>query len=62
MPIMTDTTPLGTEITRLIAAGKQERDFVVAVAWKFPDLTAAELSTALKVAKAEAASRANTKH
>jgi hypothetical protein len=47
MPIMTDTTPLATGITRPIAAGKQGRDLVVAVARKFPDLTAAELSTAL---------------
>jgi hypothetical protein len=62
MPIVTDTTPVATEITRPITAGKQERDLVVAIARKFPDLTAAELSTALQVATAEAESRANTRH
>ena len=45
---MTDTTPKATEITRLIASGKQERELVAAVAWKFPDLTIAELSAALQ--------------
>jgi hypothetical protein len=51
---MTDTTPVATEITRLIAAGKQVRELVAAVAWRFPDLTIAELSAALQDATAEA--------
>jgi hypothetical protein len=45
---MTDTTPVATEITRLIAAGMTERELVVAVAWRFPDITSAELSQALQ--------------
>ena len=51
---MTDTTPVATEITRLIAAGKQDRELVAAVAWRFPDLTIAELSAALQDATAAA--------
>jgi hypothetical protein len=51
---MTDTSPVATEITRLTAAGKTERELVAAVAWTFPDLTISELSAALQDATAAA--------
>jgi hypothetical protein len=59
---MTDTSPVATEISRLIATGTQERDLVVAIAMRFPELTSAELSQALQVATAEAERRASTRH
>jgi RNase P protein component len=58
---LTDTTPVATEITRLIAASKQERDLVVAIATRFPDLTSAELSAALQDATAAAERRISRK-
>jgi hypothetical protein len=59
---MTDTSPVATEITRLIAAGEQDRELVAAVAQRFPDITSAELSQALQVATTQAERRANTRH
>ena len=59
---MTDTSPVANEISRLIATGTQERDLVVAIAQRFPDLTSAELSAALQDATAEAERRASTRH
>jgi hypothetical protein len=41
-----DTTPITTEIARIITAGTTEHPLLAAVARKFPDLTAAELSHA----------------
>jgi hypothetical protein len=51
---MTDKSPVATEITRLISAGKTERDLVAAIAMRFPELTSAELSQALQDATAAA--------
>ena len=51
---MLDTTPVTTEITRLIAAGTTEQALLAAVAHLFPELTSAELSQALQVATAAA--------
>jgi hypothetical protein len=59
---MNDTSPVATEITKLIAAGKQERELVIAVAWRFPDLTSAELSQALQVATTQAERRVARRH
>ena len=55
---MLDTTPIATAITRLIAAGVTEGEFVARVARLFPDLSPAELSQALQVATATAERRA----
>jgi hypothetical protein len=52
---MIDSTPITTEIARLIAAGTHESKLLFSVARKFPDLTSAELSAALL--EATAASR-----
>jgi hypothetical protein len=43
---MLDTTPITTEITRLITAGTTENALLVAVAQLFPNLSPAELSAA----------------
>jgi hypothetical protein len=51
---MRDTTPITTEITRLISTGTTEQALLAAVAHLFPDLTTAELSAALQVATAAA--------
>ena len=47
---MLDTTPITTEITRLISTGTTEEALLVAVAHLFPNLSPAELSQALQVA------------
>jgi hypothetical protein len=56
--IILDTTPVTTEITRLIAAGVGEDELVARVVRQFPNLTTAELSQALQVATATAEWRA----
>jgi hypothetical protein len=52
---MIDSTPITTEIARLIAAGTHESELLSRVARKFPDVTSAEVSAALL--EATAASR-----
>ena len=59
---MLDTTPITTEITRLITAGTTEQALLVAVAQLFPELTAAELSQALQVATTAAERKALRSH
>jgi hypothetical protein len=39
-----------------------EQALVAAVAWRFPDITSAELSQALQVATTQAERRASTRH
>jgi hypothetical protein len=53
---MLDTTPVTTEITRLISTGTTEQAQLAAVAHLFPNLSPAELSAALQEAT-EAAER-----
>ena len=59
---MLDTTPITTEITRLITAGTTEQALLVAVARLFPELTPAELSQALQVATTAAERAAAGRH
>ena len=59
---MLDTTPITTEITRLISTGTTEQALLVAVAQLFPNLSPAELSQALQVAQATAERKASRKH
>jgi hypothetical protein len=54
---MIDTTQVATEIRHLIAAGTTERELLVRVAARFPDLTPAELSEAMQDATAAAERR-----
>ena len=51
---MLDTTPITTEITRLISTGTTEQALLAAVARRFPELTPAELSAAIQEATAAA--------
>jgi hypothetical protein len=59
---VTDTSRVATEITRLITTGTTEREILVAVAQRFPDLTPAELSAALQGAIAAVERRISRKH
>jgi len=59
---MLDTTPVTTEITRLISTGTTEQALLTAVAHLFPSLSPAELSQALQVATAAAERRISRKH
>jgi hypothetical protein len=59
---MTDTTEVATEIVRLIAAGKTERQLIAIVALLFPDLTRAEFVAALQDATAAAERQASSRH
>jgi uncharacterized protein (DUF433 family) len=59
---MLDTTPVTTEITRLITAGTTEQALLTAVAHLFPYLTPAELSQALQMAQESAERRVVRKH
>jgi hypothetical protein len=59
---MLDTTPVTTEITRLISTGTTEQAILVAVTHLFPELTPAELSEALQVATTAAERRAVRPH
>jgi hypothetical protein len=47
---MFDTTPVITEIAKLITAGLAERQLLAVVSRRYPDLSPAELSQALQVA------------
>jgi len=60
--LMLDTTPITTEITRLIATGTTEQALLSAVAHLFPNLSPAELSQALQVATAAAERQASRRH
>jgi hypothetical protein len=59
---MLDTTPITTEITRLISTGTTEEALLAAVSYLFPNLSPAELSAALQEATAAAEQRVNRKH
>jgi hypothetical protein len=59
---MIDTTPITTEIIRLIVSGTPEGDLIVRVARKFPELTRAEFFVALQDATAPAERRVVSKH
>jgi hypothetical protein len=59
---MLDTTPITTEITKLISAGTTEQALFAAVAQLFPHLTTAELSQALQVATTAAERQASRRH
>jgi hypothetical protein len=51
---MLDTTPITTEITRLITTGTTEQALLAAVARRFPELTRTEFLAALQDATAQA--------
>ena len=55
---MLDTTPITTEITRLISTGTTEQALLAAVMQLFPNLSPAELSQALQMATTAAERRA----
>jgi hypothetical protein len=59
---MLDTTPVTTEITRLITTDTTEEALLAAVAYLFPNLSPGELSAALQEATAAAERRVNRKH
>jgi len=59
---MLDTTPVPTEITRLISTGATEEALLTAVTHRFPNLSPAELSQALQDATAAAARKALRPH
>ena len=59
---MLDTTSVSSAITRLIAAATTEEALLAAVAQLFPNLTSAELSAALQVARAAAERKALRPH
>ena len=59
---MLDTTPVTTEIARLISTGTTEQALLVAVAQVFPNLSPAELSQALQVATAADDRQATRRH
>jgi hypothetical protein len=60
---MLDTTPITTEITKLITTGTSEQALLITVALRFPELTQAQLSRALQVATAAAERKAvSAKH
>ena len=59
---MLDTAPVTIAITRMISAGTTEHTLLAAVARLFPELTAAELSTALQVATTAAERHASRRH
>jgi hypothetical protein len=60
--MMLDTTPITTELTKLITAGTTEQALLVAVARLFPELTPTELSQALQVATTAAERQAVRRH
>lgn len=60
--VMLDTTPITTEITRLISTGTSEEALLTAVAHLFPNLNPAELSQALQIATAAAERKALLPH
>ena len=59
---MPDTTPVTTTMTRLISTGTTGQALLAAVAHLFPELTSAELSQALQVARTAAEQRAARSH
>jgi hypothetical protein len=59
---MLDTTPIATEITRLISTGTTEEALLAAVAHLFPNLSPAELWAALQKATTAAERRIVKKH
>ena len=62
VPNLIDTSTVATEIRYLIVSGIVERELLLAVARRFPDLTPAELSEALQAATAQAERRVVRKH
>ena len=59
---MLDTTPITTEITRLISTGTTEEALLAAVSYLLPNLSPAEHSAVLQEATAAAERRVNRKH
>jgi uncharacterized protein (DUF433 family) len=59
---MLDTSPVTTEITKLIVAGVTEGELVARVVRQFPEITPAELSAALQEATAAAEKQATRRH
>jgi hypothetical protein len=59
---MLDTTPVTTEITKLIVAGTPESEIIMRMMRRFPDLTIPELSQVLQVATAAAEKQATRWH
>jgi hypothetical protein len=59
---MLDTTPITTEITKLIVAGTPESEIIMRMMRRFPDLTIPELSQVLQVATAAAEKQATRWH
>jgi uncharacterized protein (DUF433 family) len=59
---MLDTTPVTTEITRLISTGTTEQALLAAVSYLFPNLSPAELSAALQEATDKAERQALRPH
>ena len=59
---MLDTTPITTEITRLISSGTTEQALLAAVSYLFPNLSPAELSAVLQEATAAAERQAARRH
>ena len=57
-----DTTPITTEITRLITKGTTAQALLTAVAHLFPNITKAELAQALQDATAAAEKAATRRH
>jgi hypothetical protein len=55
---MLDTTPITTEIAKLIVAGMPEDELLARVVRRFPELTPAELWAALQDATAAAEKQA----
>jgi hypothetical protein len=61
-PAQFNSTPITTEITRLITTGTTQQALLTAVAYLFPELTPAELSQALQVATTAAERQATRSH
>ena len=59
---MLNTTPVTTQITKLIATGTTEQALLTAVRHLFPDLSPAELSQALQMAQETAERQATRRH
>jgi hypothetical protein len=59
---MLDTTPITTEVARLITTGTTEQALLAAVSYLFPNLSPAELSAVLQEATAAAERQAARRH
>jgi hypothetical protein len=59
---MLDTTPVTATLKHLISTGATEQALLAAVERRFPDLSPAELSSALQVATTAAERQAASRH